>query len=80
MNKKKVIAKSLVEKVTIKNQGDIYGTQQHGFVKFKVADLSNIQMLEDAKIAAQEYFPHLENYPKLTKKLDLRTGKYIGQN
>ena len=59
--------------------GDLYGTEQHGFKKFKVADLSNLELLEKVKLEAQEFFPKLNSYPLLKAKLELDT-KLIGNN
>lgn len=55
----------------IRGQGDLYGTRQHGYVQFKVADPSDKKLLELAKSEAENYFPHLYMYPKL-KKLILK--------
>ncbi|KKS20985.1 MAG: ATP-dependent DNA helicase RecG [candidate division WWE3 bacterium GW2011_GWC1_41_7] len=64
----------------IRGEGDIYGTMQHGFKKFKVANLGNIELLETAKEAAQKYYPQLDNYPKLKEKLDSRSGRLVEKN
>ena len=63
-----------------RGQGDIFGSIQHGFKRLKVADINNLEMLEDAKIHAQKYFPVLDRYPKLIKKLTQRKGQYITSN
>jgi len=64
----------------MRGQGDIFGLMQHGFKKLKVADINNLQMLEDAKVDAQKYFPKLDKYPKLLEKLTQRKGTYISSN
>ena len=64
----------------MRGQGDVFGTEQHGFKKLKVADLHNLEMLENAKVYAQKYFPKLEEYPKLLERLIQRKGYYIGAN
>jgi len=64
----------------MRGQGDIFGTSQHGFKKLKIADLNNLQMLEDAKLEAQKYYPKLKSYPKLEDKLTQRKGRYITSN
>lgn len=61
----------------MRGQGDIFGSLQHGFTKLKVADINDLQMLEDAKIEAQKYFPKLNKYPELSNKLTQRKGEYI---
>lgn len=64
----------------LRGQGDIYGTAQHGFVKFKVADLSDIKLLEQAKLDAENYFPHLDKYPKLKEKLEIISSEFVHNN
>ncbi len=64
----------------IRGQGDIFGSLQHGFKRLKVADINDLEMLEDAKINAQKYFPKLDKYPKLHEKLTQRKGEYITSN
>lgn len=64
----------------MRGQGDVFGTQQHGFKKLKVADLHNLEMLENAKVYSQKYFPKLEEYPKLLERLTQRKGYYVGAN
>lgn len=48
-----------------RGQGDVFGTMQHGFKKFKVADLSDLEMIQRAKNRAQEYFKNIDKYPRL---------------
>ncbi len=64
----------------MRGQGDIFGSLQHGFKKLKVADINDLQMLEDAKMEAQKYFPKLNEYPELLNKLTQRKGEYITSN
>jgi len=64
----------------IRGQGDIFGTMQHGYKRLKVADLNDLELLEKAKLAAQEYYPKLNRYPDLEEKLTERLGKYIPSN
>lgn len=59
--------------------GDLYGTMQHGFIKLKVADLSHVEIIEQAKLEAQKYFPKLQGYPLLKDRLELDT-KLVGNN
>lgn len=64
----------------MRGQGDLFGTTQHGFQRLKIADLNNLVMLEEAKVAAQKYYPKLKDYPKLAEKLTQRKGRYITAN
>jgi ATP-dependent DNA helicase RecG len=63
-----------------RGQGDIYGTMQHGFKNFNVADLNNLELLETAKKEAQIIFPQLDEYPLLKERLKYRSGEYVGKN
>jgi ATP-dependent DNA helicase RecG len=53
----------------LRGHGDIYGTRQHGFKKFKVADIYNVEMLEKAKKEAEIVFPVLDRYPRLEEQI-----------
>lgn len=64
----------------MRGQGDIFGSLQHGFKRLKIANINDIEMLEDAKVHAQKYFKKLDEYPKLLKKLTQRKGEYISSN
>lgn len=63
-----------------RGQGDIFGVAQHGFKKFKIADMYNVKMLEEAKMEAQEIYPFLDYYPELKEKLTQEAGEYIPKN
>lgn len=63
-----------------RGEGDLYGTMQHGFKRFKVADLSNLQMLEAAKQEAQAIYPQIDSYPLLKEKLMRKSGRLVGNN
>ncbi len=64
----------------IRGQGDIYGTMQHGYKTFKIADLSNLALIEKAKEAAQEVYKEMDLYPKLKEKLAKSHGKMVEMN
>ena len=64
----------------IRGKGDIFGTMQHGFKKFKIASLDDLEMLENAKLEAQKYYYELDSYPFLAEKLESRSGKYVKNN
>jgi ATP-dependent DNA helicase RecG len=59
----------------IRGQGDIFGTMQHGFRQFKIANPENLKMLEKAKTEAQYYYTELDNYPGLKERLTQRKGE-----
>lgn len=54
----------------LRGEGDIFGTQQHGIKKLRVASYNDISLLEKVKVDAQEYYPKLENFPALKQKLN----------
>lgn len=55
--------------MSMRGQGDLYGTRQHGFIKFRVANPADFELLEKAKEDAENYYPHLYMYPGLKEKL-----------
>ena len=64
----------------LRGQGDVFGTMQSGFKRFKIAQLENLEMLETAKLEAQKYFKLIDKYPLLNDKLRDRVGNYIINN
>lgn len=64
----------------VRGQGDIFGSLQHGFKKFKVADVFNVRMLEEAKEEAQEIYPFLDHYPLLKERLAEEAGEFVPNN
>jgi ATP-dependent DNA helicase RecG len=64
----------------MRGQGDVFGTMQHGDKKLHIARLDNLELLEQAKGYAQEYYPKLEEFPKLKKKLAERHGDFVKAN
>jgi len=64
----------------LRGQGDIYGTYQHGFIRFKVANPYDIKLLEQVKQEAQNIFPNLDKNPLLNKKVMKKIGGLIGSN
>ena len=49
----------------IRGEGDVTGRMQSGFKNFRFADLTNLYLLEKAKIEASKYVNKLDEYPKL---------------
>lgn len=57
----------------LRGMGELYGTKQAGMPDFKCADLSDLQMLQDARDWALKILEEdvtLEKYPKLKKKVE----------
>jgi len=53
----------------MRGPGEIYGIRQHGFLELKVASFTDLNLIEKAKLAAQEILPKINNYPLLQEKL-----------
>ncbi|PIS21424.1 ATP-dependent DNA helicase RecG [candidate division WWE3 bacterium CG08_land_8_20_14_0_20_41_15] len=53
----------------IRGPGDIYGEEQHGFMKLKIASLYNTEMVKLTRENAEEYFAKLDDYPLLKSKI-----------
>lgn len=68
--------------IDMKNRGsgDIFGTMQHGIKRFRVASLSDLEILEKAKSWAKNTYPHLEEYPLLKEQLTLISTDFIKAN
>jgi ATP-dependent DNA helicase RecG len=51
--------------------GEIYGTIQSGFPEFKIAQLSDVEIMQQAKAAAEKITAQgLKNYPRLKQKME----------
>jgi ATP-dependent DNA helicase RecG len=61
----------------LRGPGNIYGTTQHGIPKLKVASFSDTNLIQKAKHATDEVFPHLTKYPLLEQKLLTMTLQQI---
>ena len=64
----------------MRGYGDLYGTIQHGFKKFKVANIADTQLLEKTKKYAQAYFDRLDQFPLLKEKVKQTSGGLVGNN
>src|SRR3989344_5677458 len=66
--------------IKMRGRGDIFGTIQHGYKKFKIADISDLKLLELAKMTAQQYYPKISEYHELERKFGTMNTKLIGNN
>ena len=60
--------------------GNIFGTKQHGYLKLKIASLSDVPLMQQAKNAAQyilEKYPHLYSQAVLQSQIE---GAKIANN
>lgn len=64
----------------IRGEGDITGKMQSGFKNFKFADLTNLYLLEKAKIEASKYISKLNEYPKLKTQFEQKSNSNIWNN
>jgi ATP-dependent DNA helicase RecG len=64
----------------LRGQGDIFGTMQHGIDNFKVADITDLELLEKTKVEAQKYFAQIKEYPLLKKHVEEIGGKLVENN
>jgi ATP-dependent DNA helicase RecG len=54
----------------LRGPGEVFGTQQHGKEKLKVATFMDFGLIEKAKHEAEKIFPELNSHPLLVKKLE----------
>jgi len=64
----------------MRGPGEIYGTQQHGFLELKVANFSDLSLIKKTKVTAEEILPKLQNYPFLQERLKEYIIKKIEPN
>ena len=53
--------------------GNIFGTKQHGYLKLKIASLSDMELMRQAKNAALyilEKYPHLYSISSMQKQIE----------
>ncbi|MEK7186058.1 MAG: ATP-dependent DNA helicase RecG [Patescibacteria group bacterium] len=53
----------------LRGPGEIFGTTQHGIAELKIASFSDLPLIQKAKKEAEDIFPKLKSYPKLSEKL-----------
>lgn len=61
----------------LRGPGNLYGTAQHGVPKLKVATFSDTELIQRAKLTADEMFHQLNQHPQLEEKVDQLTRKQI---
>lgn len=68
--------------IDMKNRGsgDIYGTMQHGYKKFKIASIYDTELLEKAKIWAENIFEKINNYPQLNSEINNKYSNLVKNN
>jgi ATP-dependent DNA helicase RecG len=64
----------------IRGEGDVTGRMQSGFKNFRFADLTNLYILEKAKIEAALILPNLDKYPKLKAIYKASSNENIWNN
>jgi len=53
----------------LRGSGDLYGSQQHGFVNLKIASFENTPLVKASRLAAEATFENLESHPLLQDQL-----------
>jgi len=62
----------------IRGPGEVYGTRQHGFPEFRLASLTDLDLIQQTRSTAENLLsldPELKNSPKLKQLLDSRLDK-----
>lgn len=61
----------------LRGPGELYGTMQHGTKLLKIANFSDLELMEETKEKARVLFPKLSSYPLLSKKLQEINQKQV---
>lgn len=61
----------------LRGPGELYGVMQSGRRQLKIASFSDFPLIEKARMAAEQLYPHISEYPKLAAKLHPTTSKAI---
>lgn len=61
----------------MRGPGELYGTKQHGIPEFRLASLSDLNLIKTTRAAAQEIINEIDNYPEVKKYLET---KHIAPN
>lgn len=63
-----------------RGSGDIFGTMQHGLPVFKVADPSNLELINKARKWAEDVVTNLEEYPEMKSRVEEINNELITPN
>lgn len=63
--------------LNLRGGGDLFGTRQHGFKGFKIADFRNFELVEKAKKEAEKLFPYLKEHENLEKRVECVSLKLV---
>lgn len=69
MEKNSIGARLAQLDLELRGPGEIYGTKQHGRISLKIANLTDIVLLDKTKEAANLVLSHLDNFPLLHESL-----------
>lgn len=61
----------------LRGGGDLFGTSQHGFKGFKIANFSDFELVKKAKNEAENVFPKLLSNKKLLEKVESVSLKLV---
>lgn len=64
----------------LRGPGDIYGLKQHGEIELKIADFSDIVLIEKAKLEAEKVINQLDDHPLLKKLVEDKLQKKVEPN
>jgi len=64
----------------MRGSGDVFGTMQHGYKKFRIASITDLDLLEKAKLWAKNIYPRIDDLPLLKQKVEHIENGFIKNN
>lgn len=56
----------------IRGPGNIYGTEQHGYVNLKIADITDFKLVKTTKETAETLYSQIDLYPEISQTINSR--------